>query len=283
MSSFSRRVVDAIGESEGLDGPASALRELVRSTTDPTPMKNLLSGTWLGHRLHPMLTDVVIGTWLSAGLLDLVGGRDAAPAADRLVEAGAVAAGPTALAGLSDYADLYDHGGRVAFVHALVMDVALVLQIASAVARRRGRRGLGLGLSFAGLGVMGAGGWLGGHLSYVLGVGVDHTAFDEGPKEFVPVADVADVGQDPMVVTAGEHEVLLARVNGAIVAYANRCTHAGWPIADGEREGTCLTCPAHGSTFDLRDGSVVRGPAASPQLRYDVRVDEGRVLVRGPR
>lgn len=283
MTTFSRRMVDAVGESEALERPAAALRAKVRPLSEPTPVKNLLSGTWLGHRLHPMLTDVVIGTWLSAGLLDLLGGRESRAAADRLIEMGVAAAGPTALAGISDYADLHDHSGRVAFVHAMAADVAVALQAASAVARRRGRRGLGMGLSLAGLGVMGGAAWLGGHLSYVLGVGVDHTAFDEGPADFVPVADAADVGDDPIVVTAGEHEVLLARVDGAIVAYANRCSHAGWPIADGPRDGTCLTCPHHGSTFDLRDGSVVRGPAATPQLRYDVRVDGGRVLVRGTR
>jgi nitrite reductase/ring-hydroxylating ferredoxin subunit len=282
-----RALIDAIGRADELDEPAARIAKAVRPMVEPRPVKNALSGTWLGHRLHPMLTDVVIGTWASAGLLDLLGGDERA--VRRLVGAGLAAGVPTAAAGLSDYTDLYDHGRRVAFVHAAAADVAMVLQGASLVARGTGRRGLGRALSFGALGVVAAAGYLGGHLSYVLGVGVDHTAFDEGPKDWVDVADadaVAAAGAvdgQPLVVVAGEHEVLLTRVDGDVVALANRCSHAGWPIADGEVADGCITCPYHGSVFRLADGGVVRGPAASPQLQYEARERAGRVEVRGPR
>lgn len=278
-----RRLIDALGEAEALETPAARVGHVVRPLTDPRPVKNALSGGWLGHRLHPLLTDVVLGTWLSAGVLDLLGGREGRPGADLLLGAGVASAVPTAASGLSDYADLYDHGRRVAFVHGLGTNVATVLQIASLLARRRGRRGLGVALSLGALGTVGAASYLGGHLSYVLGIGVDHSAFEEGPKDWVRVGIADEFGSRPRVVRAGEHEVLLARVDGRLVGLGNRCSHAGWPIADGPVDDGCITCPHHGSVFRLADGSVVRGPAASPQLRYHVRVRAGVVEVRGSR
>jgi nitrite reductase/ring-hydroxylating ferredoxin subunit len=72
-------------------------------------------------------------------------------------------------------------------------------------------------------------------------------------------------------------------VEGRLVALANRCSHAGWPIDEGEIADGCIMCPHHGSMFRLRDGTVVRGPAASPQPRYGVRERDGRVEVLGHR
>ena len=278
-----RTLVDRLARDERLEQPADRIAEVVRPWFAPRAVKNALSGTWLGHRLHPLLTDAVIGTWISAGLLDVVGGREARKAVRQLIGAGLVASVPTAAAGLSDYADTYEQGRRLGLVHALTVDAALVLQAASLVARRRDALVTGRVLSLAALGFVGAAGYLGGHLSYVLGVGVDHTAFDEGPKAWEDVADAGVVTEAPLVVRAGEHEVLLVRVDGELVALANRCSHAGWPIADGEVADGCITCPYHGSVFRLADGGVVRGPAASPQLRYEVRERDGRVQVRGPR
>lgn len=273
--------IDALGADDRLDDPAERVAAAVRPLLARRRVKNALSGAWLGHRLHPMLTDLVIGTWASAGLLDLVGGDGERRAARRLVGAGVAASVPTAAAGLSDYSDLYDHGRRVALVHLVAADVSVVLQTASWLARRGGRPAVGRGLSLLALATVGAAGYLGGHLSQVLGVGVDHTAFDEGPKRWEDVAASDAVGEDPVVVTAGGHEVLLVRLDGELVALANRCTHAGWPIAAGPVDDGCITCPYHGSVFRLRDGSVVRGPAATPQPRYGVRERSGRIEVLG--
>jgi nitrite reductase/ring-hydroxylating ferredoxin subunit/uncharacterized membrane protein len=279
-----RRLIDAVGHAEALEGPAGRLADLVRPAFEPRRIKNALSGVWLGHRLHPMLTDAVIGTWVSAGLLDLIGDERDAAAARRLVGAGVAASLPTVLAGLNDYSELYDHGRRVAFIHAIAADVAAMLQTASLLARRAGRRRQGRRLSLAALVTVGAAGYLGGHLSQVLGVGVDHTAFDEGPDEWTDTGVAAShVTTTPQVVIAGEHEVLLVRVEGRLVALANRCSHAGWPIDEGEIADGCIMCPHHGSMFRLRDGTVVRGPAASPQPRYGVRERDGRVEVLGHR
>jgi nitrite reductase/ring-hydroxylating ferredoxin subunit len=278
-----RALIDRMGEDRRLEAPAERVADVVRPWFAPRVLKNALSGVWLGHRLHPLLTDAVIGAWASAGMLDAIGGRESQRAVRQLLGAGALAAVPTAAAGLNDYADTAGHARRVALVHALIADVALALQLLSLRARRRGHVGGGRVLSLGALGALGAAGYLGSHLSYVLGVGVDHTAFDEGPQDWEDVAAEDAVTDRPTVVRAGEHEVLLTRVDGRIVALANRCSHAGWPIADGDVADGCITCPHHGSVYRLRDGAVVRGPAASPQLRYEVRARDGRVEVRGPR
>ena len=104
-------------------------------------LKDFLSGTWLGHPLHPPLTDVVVGAWTSALLLDLLGGRRSEEAADRLVAAGVLAAVPTAASGLSDWAELRGGSRRVGTVHALGNAAGLALHMLSLRARRRGNRG----------------------------------------------------------------------------------------------------------------------------------------------
>lgn len=280
-----RRLIDRIGHSTALEAPADPLATWVRPTFEPDAVKNALSGVWLGHRLHPMLTDAVIGTWASAGLLDLLGDDGDTEAARRLVGAGVAASLPTALAGLSDYSDLYDHGRRVAFVHALAADVAAVLQIASLISRRAGNVRRGRLLSVAALGTVAAAGYLGGHLSQVLGVGVDHTAFEEGPNEWTDAGIAADqVMPSPTVVAVEGRQVLVARVDGRVVALSNACTHAGHPLDGGEVDDEgCITCPFHGSVFRLADGAVVRGPAATPQPHYGVRERDGRIEVLGHR
>src|ERR671935_560345 len=95
--------VGAIASLEALDEPARKIGKTVRDTVPAGPVKDALSGTWLGHALHPVLTDVVIGTWLSALVLDATGGDP--DASERLIAAGVVSAVPTAITGASDWAD----------------------------------------------------------------------------------------------------------------------------------------------------------------------------------
>ena len=129
------------------------------------------------------MTDLPIGTWTSATLLDVVGGRDAERGAQRLIALGIAAALPTAASGLVDWADTEpadDEVRRVGAVHAISNVLALSLYSASLVARQRGRTGRGRLLGFAGAGAMAVGGHLGGHLSFAKGVGVAATAL--GPS-----------------------------------------------------------------------------------------------------
>src|SRR3954471_17662538 len=98
-----RPLARAIEGSAVLDAPAKALGKAVRGALHPGAVKDALSGTWLGHALHPLLTDTVIGTWASALLLDLTGSD--ADASERLIAAGVVCAVPTAVTGATDWAD----------------------------------------------------------------------------------------------------------------------------------------------------------------------------------
>jgi uncharacterized membrane protein len=158
--------LDALGRPAG--------RTVRRLIPDGAP-KNALSGVWLGHALHPIMTDIPIGLWTSSVLLDWTGGKDGESASDRLILTGVLAAVATVATGWSDWADAEPASAAVrrsGLVHAAVNATATTLMIGSYVARKQGTRGRGRLLSLAGSAALGAGGWLGGHLSYTLGAGV---------------------------------------------------------------------------------------------------------------
>jgi nitrite reductase/ring-hydroxylating ferredoxin subunit/uncharacterized membrane protein len=276
-------LADRLERLEALDPVAEQLAKLA-GRIPPGPLKDALSGTWLGHPLHPSLVVVPIGNWLSASLLDLFGGRAGRRAARRLVGAGVLAALPTAAAGLSDWGDTVGAERRVGVAHLLANDLALSLYTASWLARRRGRQARGVGLALLGAAAVGVGGYLGGHLAYALGVGVDTTAFAAGPETWTEVAAETDlIDGVPQPVTAGGLPVLLIRTEGRIVALADRCTHRGAPLHEGRLVDGWVECPWHGSRFRLTDGpvgSVARGPATRPQPAYEVRVRAGTVEIR---
>jgi nitrite reductase/ring-hydroxylating ferredoxin subunit/uncharacterized membrane protein len=275
------KAMKRLEEAEALDEPAGRLAEAVAVATRPRLVKNALSGTWLGHRFHPLMVPMPIGFWSGALLFDLVATRRARWAADVLVGAGVAAALPTAAAGLSDWADAEPEARRVGLVHASCNTLALVCYSASLVARLLGGRKAGVGLSLAGAAAMSAGGYLGGHLAYVQAVGVERKRFAGGPKEWTGVLDAAELEEGrPRVVRAGDAEVLLYREGNRLHALWASCTHQGGPLAEGGFADGCVTCPWHGSTFRLADGHVVRGPAAASQPVYEARVTDGKVEVR---
>ncbi|MFE2992364.1 Rieske 2Fe-2S domain-containing protein [Streptomyces sp. NPDC059262] len=255
---------------------------LVRRATQRAAVKDALSGTWLGHALHPMLTDLPIGAWAMASALDLTAGHGGAKAARRLVGIGLVAVVPTAGAGLSDWSDSHGPPRRVGLVHGLGNVAGVALQAASWVARYRGHRGVGVALSGVGLGITAGAASLGGHLSLVRGIGVSHTAFREPVTDWTDVASTSDVTEDrPLRVTAGGVPVVLVRHNGALYALSATCTHAGGPLDEGKLvEDGCIQCPWHASVFRLADGEAVRGPASVGQPIWDVKIDNGRIHVR---
>ncbi len=248
----------------------------------PGRVKDLLSGTWMGHPAHPMLTDVPIGAWVSAIILDVVGSERSGSTADALVGLGVVTALPTAATGLNDLADIVDPEERaIGTAHAMGNVTAVVLFGASYLTRRWGRRGVGTALSLAGTAALTVSGFLGGHLAYRRGVGVAQTAFQPRVEEWTPVLDDEELtAGKPLRVSAGGADVLLYRDAGSIYAIANRCTHRGGPLHKGKVNDAQVTCPWHLSTFALEDGSVVRGPATAPQPAYDVRTMDGRVEIR---
>ena len=277
-------LVERLEQVQAIDPPAERVAKAVRGALGPGPLKDALSGRQLGHALHPLLTDTVIGTWTSASILDVIGGERSRPAADRLIGVGLLASLPTALSGVSDWADTTVGNApvrRVGAVHALLNAGALALYGASLAARRGGRHGTGVVLGLAGAGVLGASGHLGGHLSYARGVGVDQTAFDGPIEDWTRACFASEVREgEPYVATVDGTEILLVRHGGEVRALANRCSHRGGPLNEGELEDGCITCPLHASRFRLHDGGVDRGPASYPQPTYDVRITGDSVEVR---
>lgn len=280
-----RALSERIGAVEALDPPAQAIGRQIRGLLPAGGgVKDLISGTWVGHALHPLITDIPIGTWTSATLLDLFGGRAGRPAAQRLIGVGLAGAAPTALTGWSDWADSEpgdDQVRRVGMVHALANVTATALYGASFAARRRGAHSTGVLFGLAGAGAMLAGGWLGGDLAFARGVGVNETLFDEEPADWTPVLDASMLVEDrPLHAVAGARELVIVRRDGTIHALADRCAHRGGSLHEGQLEGDCIACPLHGTRFRLQDGSVERGPSAYRQPVYETRVRDGRVEVR---
>lgn len=277
-------VSEVIGGADALDAPAKPLAKKIRGLTQPKAVTEVLSGTWLGHPLHPLLTDLPIGSWTSAVLVDWFAGDDGEGAADLLVGAGLASAVPAVVTGYSDWADTEpasDVVRRVGLVHAACNAAGATLFGASLAARLNGSRTRGKLLALAGLGLVAAGGHLGGHLSYAEGVGVDMTVFQDLPGEWTAVLADAALGEGEMkAVEVDGTPILVARVNGALHALADTCVHRGGSLADGELDGACVVCPLHSSAFRLEDGSVERGPATYPQPKLDARVNDGSIEVR---
>ena len=163
-----------------LDGAVRAVEPTVQAAFGTGTRASVLRGEWLGHALHPVLTDAVLGTWTSASLLDLLGGRDAAPSAQRLVGLGLLAAAPTFWTGWAEWTTAGTRAKRVGVVHAVTNGTALSAYAASWLARRRGDHARGVKLALAGAAVSGVGAYLGGHLVSVRKVGSHHPAYD-GP------------------------------------------------------------------------------------------------------
>jgi nitrite reductase/ring-hydroxylating ferredoxin subunit/uncharacterized membrane protein len=276
-------VVSGLEQAAALDAVGEKVSDVVQKLTASDGVKNLLSGAWLGHALHPVMTDLPIGLWTSAVALDVVGGDDAEAGADVLVALGNLSALGAAATGLSDWSDSFGPAKRLGIWHGLANVSGLALMTGSMLARRSGARGLGKTLGLAGLGMASASAYLGGHLVYMRGLGVQRAGFDtdQSVADWTDVAAEADlVDGKPLKVSAADVPVMLLRQDGQLSAMANSCTHAGGPLEEGEIADGCVTCPWHGSRFALADGSIQRGPASIPQPVFQARVRNGRVEVR---
>lgn len=280
-------VVERIENAGPLDPVVKAVRSVVNKALGPQAVRDALHGVWLGHPLHPMLTDVPIGAWTSAAVLDLIPGSDSAASA--LIATGLAGAAPTAVAGWADWSQLHPQQQRVGIVHAAANITAVALYGASLVARRRGHRLRGKLLAYAGFGIVSAGGYLGGHLSYRQAAGANHTAevpdrFPAGWQSVGPADEFAE-GR-PVARTVAGVELLCVRRGETVHVLSGTCSHLAGPLAEGEvvyDGGTaCIKCPWHGSVFRLADGDVVHGPATSPQHRFETRVVAGTLEVRLP-
>ena len=265
-----------------LDRLAQPAHRAVTAALPQGPVKDVLHGVWLGHPLHPLLTDLPIGFfWTSAFVLDLLGGRRARPAADALVGLGVAAALPTAAAGLADWSELNRPERRTGLVHAVANVAATALYGLSYTARRRGRRGRGVLLGLAGATAATAGGFLGGHLTYRRGAGVNQAVAAPAAPEWteIDVEGTLTTEKPALAHLDGEPLAAVDADTGPTALFA-RCSHLGGPLHEGDLVDGCLRCPWHGSTFRLEDGSVVRGPATATQPVYELRRQGARVEAR---
>jgi nitrite reductase/ring-hydroxylating ferredoxin subunit/uncharacterized membrane protein len=276
--------VDDVGTKVSLAVHRAVLKggEGVRDAVD------VLHGTWLGHPLHPVLTEITIGAWFIGGMFDAIGAigrsrraRRARLIGDRLAAVGTASAVPTALTGLADFSTFPQWSAKPATLHAAFNVVNVSLYATSLRERSRGNRRRGLAFSFLAQALTMASAWLGGMLVYKYRVGVDHSERFTGPKEWTPVLHEADLleRRPKRVEVEGKH-IMLCRENGQVFAIGAVCSHAGGPLDQGRiRDGT-VQCPWHHSVFDLRDGRIVHGPATQPQASFDTRVRSGRIEIR---
>ena len=292
ITKYAETALDAIpGLQERGEALAHDLHEAILQGGTPTrALADFLHGTWLGHPLHVVLTDFVIGAWAAGAAFDVAalasGNRKARWAGDALATFGTVAAVPTALAGLADFSGIPKPAAGAATLHAALNDLNVVLYGLSIRERRHGRHGRGVALSLGALALSGASAWLGGHLVYTHKVGTDHAPSFDADADWQAVLAEADLlERQPTRAEYDGEPVLLYRDGEALYALAATCAHAGGPLDEGEVEGCedgrcTVRCPWHDSVFDLRDGSVIHGPSVHRQPAFDTRVRDGQVELR---
>lgn len=273
------------------DGLAGAVGAIVGSQRKPPRrLKSFLNGTWLGHPLHAMLTDIPVGAWVITAIFDViwlispVNFAWAARGAEVTVIFGILGALGAACTGFADWSDTYGSERRVGLNHAIFNSSALVLYIVSLVLRLTQASGDSVAaavIGFIGLGVMSYAAYLGGDMVFIKGTNVNHTAWEAGSDSFEAVMPVEQVEENKLyrVLVAGVPVVLL-RQGLHIYAISATCSHAGGPLDEGSLEGDVVQCPWHGSRFCVRDGRALTGPATANAPRYDVRVQNGQVEAR---
>ncbi len=267
-----------------LDQPAGLLKKAfspLLGENGPQAVKDLLYGTWLGHPLHPFLTDVTLGALTTSFALDVLGEDDGA---DMALKLGVLTSGATALSGAAQWYDATndDEPRRLGTVHAELNTIALGLYVASWMLRDRDHRAAGIATAWMGHALSHASGYIGGHLAYVLGIGVDRS-ITVGHLD-----DWTNTGIEASALGHGEAKrvelddvpVMLLKDHTAIYAASPVCTHLEGPLDEGPVDGSCVTCPWHGSVFDMTNGKVVHGPATAPIPVFETRVVSGRIEVR---
>ena len=278
---------DALWIDEISDTVQPWIEEVLEGGKAAKDLRDLMTGGWLGHPLHPVLTDVPIGAWTLGALLDLVStarGDDATldTASDWALGTGIAASLATAATGLSDWSEIGGIQRRLGFVHGLLNIAALGFNTGSLALRLNGgNRGAARALSAVGYLIVTASAYIGDELVYQTGQAVNRQAWVEAPEKYTDVAAVADLEDGQMHRYDVENSpVVLVRLDDGIHAFNGVCPHFGGPLWEGTLEDHCLTCPWHGSQFDVGNGSLVTGPSAYPILCYDVRERDGRVQVR---
>lgn len=253
-------------------------------------LQDFLNGAWLGHPLHPVLTDVVIGAGTAALLLDLLrllGVTGLETATTWVVGLAWLSGLATIVTGLTDFKDTGpgSDARNVAGLHGVTNIIAIIGFTVSLFVRLGGGYGAGFVWLLVSYLILSTGSYIGGHIVFKHGEMVNHNAFARGKraKEFTPVMPATELAEaTPTKAMLGTTALVLVRRGDVVHALKESCSHAGGPLSKGTLGDGTIQCPWHGSVFSLTDGAVRHGPATSRQVSYEARVNEGQVEVLGP-
>lgn len=237
------------------------------------PIRDFLAGTWLGHPLHALLTDVPIGALTLVIILDVLGQP---AAADVALLIGVLTMLAAAIAGYADYSTTDGRARVRATVHSTLMLIALVVYLVSLGIRVSGptSRTLPIILSIVAYLILAGGAFVGGDVVYALGNVVDRHAWRPSGAKWQPL-DVGEIAEGTLVkAKLGAQALVLVRTGDTILALHDQCAHAGAPLSEGTIVDGCVECPWHGSRFELATGTRRRGPTLYDQPRYEVRAVE---------
>ncbi|MGE5323889.1 MAG: Rieske 2Fe-2S domain-containing protein [Actinomycetota bacterium] len=273
---------------KAVSAPVDGFLNRLFQTTPLRPIKLFFNGSWLGHPLHPLLTDIPIGAWIFTVLLDVLGLTCRFPqvglAAGILAGIGVAAALVTITAGLMDWMDVDPPEKAVGAVHASLNTVATVIFLVSFLMRWHDHWRISVGsfvVASAGLLVVSAGAYLGGSMVYHMGVMINRNAYRSGPADFQPaLPESALLERKPMRVEVAGQPILLVKSGAKIYALGAVCSHYGAPLNEGSLQEETVRCPWHFSRFALDDGSVREGPACSAVPSYEVKLVNGQIHVR---
>jgi len=243
-------------------------------------VRDFLVGTWLGHPLHALLTDVPIGALTLTIVLDVIGQP---VAADVALLIGVLSMLAAAVVGYADYSTTDGRARVRATIHSTLMLVSLGIYLISLAIRATGptSRGLPIALSIVAYLVLAGGAFVGGDVAYVMGNMVDRHAWRPSGTKWQPL-EVGEITEGSLVkARVGLQELVLIRTGDAILALHNQCAHAGGPLNEGSLVDGSIECPWHGSRFEVATGRRRRGPTVYDQPTYEVRpVDGGGYEVR---
>ncbi len=295
MSIFLKEFNKTLNKQAWLDRYAEPLQDAVRAAYRQAgsvgqKVADFLNGVWLGHPLHSVLTDIPLGSWTAAILLDTLAGEKRSPGlergADAAVALGVAGAVGSAVTGITDWQHTEGETRRTGLLHAGLNTVALGFFIGSMVSRGSGNRKLGRDLAFAGYLITGASAFLGGDMVYRQKMGVNHAPGEVEARRFEAVMQEADLPENKLMrVMLKETPLVIYRKGKEVYALAESCAHLGGPLSEGnvdqdEQGQLVVVCPWHRSKFSLNDGHVVQGPATFPQPCFETRVRNGKIEVR---
>jgi len=250
-------------------------------------IRNFLNGTWLGEPLHVVLTDVPIGAWTVTVIFDALDvirkDREFSLAADTALAIGLLGAAGAAVTGITDWSDIDPPARRLGLIHGLLNVGVTALFTTSLVFRRKKLRTSGRVFAAFGYALLSLSAHLGGRSINKKKKGVDRTAGEVFPKDFVPVLAESKLAESmPTRATYNGVSILLVRRGRRISAMAETCSHFSGPLSEGKLAGDSIVCPYHASRFALEDGRVLDGPAVHPQPCLEVRVRNDQIEVRKP-